>query len=98
MPNTFDGPRSIRFLGGHVDAPEAPTGSDSDAESKERFAYDDRPVHRPPAEGHPLEQLSGRGQTEGTPMGLGPLAWVVLGAFVLVLLLIAGSYIVSLFD
>ena len=80
-----------------MDAPKVPTDSDSD-ESRQSFPYDDRPVHRPPAEAHPLEGLAGRGQTEGTPMGLGPLAWVIVGALVLVLLILAGSYVVSLFS
>lgn len=31
-------------------------------------------------------------------MGLGPLAWVIVGALVLVLLILAGSYVVSLFS
>lgn len=81
-----------------MDAPEVSTGSESEAEPQKRFPYDDRPVHRPPAETHPLEGLAGRGQTEGTPMGLGPLAWVVVGVFGLILLVIAGSWVVSLFN
>ena len=70
--------------------PEAPA---KDAQ----FPYDDRPVHPMPSEEHPLETLSGRGQTELTPMGLGPLAWAPIVAVAVVLLLIAGSYVLSLF-
>lgn len=80
-----------------MDAPEVSTGSESESEPQQRFPYDDRPVNRPPAGTHPLEGLAGRGQTEGTPMGLGWLAWVVVIPFALILIVIAGSYVVSLF-
>ena len=65
-------------------------------ETKPRFPYDDRPFHPRPEEPRPLERLSGRGQTEGTGMGLGSLGWVILGAFGLFLLVIYGGYLLSL--
>ena len=51
-----------------------------------------------PEEERPLESLAGRGQTEGTPMGLGQgLGWTILALAGAVVLLILGTYVVSLF-
>ncbi len=70
---------------------------DDTSGSKERFPYDDRAIHRPPDEGHPLEELAGRGQTEGTPMGLGlGLGWTILAVFGAFLMVILGTYACSL--
>jgi len=66
-------------------------------EAKPRFAYDDRPVHPAPAEDHPLEGLAGRGQTGGTPMGLGlGLSWAIIAVIGVVLLVSLGGYLLSL--
>jgi hypothetical protein len=40
-------------------------------EHRKEFPYDDRPVHPKVSDASPFESLSGRGQTEATPMGLG---------------------------
>lgn len=75
--------------------PDSTERSDSPAKDQ-RFPYDDRPVHPQPSEEHPLETLAGRGQTEGTPMGLGRLAWIPIIVVGIILLLIGGSYVLSL--
>ena len=69
----------------------------SPEELKQEFPFDDRPVHVRPEEPHPLEELAGRGQTEGTPMGLGPLAWIPIGVLAVGTLFILGAWVVSLF-
>jgi hypothetical protein len=69
----------------------------SPEELEQEFPYDSRPVHPEPEEPRPLESLAGRGQHEGTPMGLGPaLSWSIAGAFLLVVLLLFGSYFYTL--
>jgi hypothetical protein len=61
------------------------------------FPYDDRPVRPRPEEDRPLERLAGRGQTEGTPMGLGQgIGWTIIIVFALFLLFILGGYLLSL--
>jgi hypothetical protein len=103
-PNTFDAARTLwvvgkRFQeGGRMsdqrDGDSARPGSTDDLP---RFAYDDRPVHRISEEQRPLESLAGRGQTEGTPMGLGRgLGWTVLAVAGAFGLLILGTYFWSL--
>ena len=68
----------------------------AEEESRPRFAYDDRPVHPIPAEDHPLEGLAGRGQTGGTPMGLGMgLSWAIIAIIGAVLLVSLGGYLLS---
>ena len=66
-------------------------------ELKQEFPYDDRPVHPEPEEPHPLEDLAGRGQTEGTPMGLGPLAWIPIGLLVVFVLFAFVVWVLSQF-
>jgi len=77
------------------DVHDADQGSSAD-EAKPRFPYDDRPFHPGAEESRPMERLSGRGQTEGTAMGLRSLGWVILGAFALLLVVIYGGYLLSL--
>lgn len=68
----------------------------TETELKQSFPYDDRPVHPRPEEERPLERLAGRGQTEGTPMGLGqPLGWIIIAVFAVLLLVICGGYLLS---
>jgi hypothetical protein len=53
-------------------------------EHHREFPYDD------------LEGLAGRGQTEGTPMGLGQgLSWVIIGVIALVFLVSLVGYLLS---
>lgn len=75
----------------HNGVPEA-----TQSELKQSFPYDDRPVHPRPEEERPLERLAGRGQTEGTPMGLGQrLGWTIIAVFAVLLLVICGGYLLS---
>ena len=61
-----------------------------------RFPYDDRPVHPRPEQPDPFRTLVGRGQTEGTPMGLGPvLSWGILILAALFLIYAVGGWALS---
>jgi hypothetical protein len=65
-------------------------------EHHREFPYDERPVHPTPTEVSPLEGLAGRGQTEGTPMGLGQgLSWVIIGVIALVFLVSLVGYLMA---
>ena len=75
---------------------DPPTGMTPEEHRKE-FPYDDRPVYPKASDASPFESLSGRGQTEGTPMGLGlGLSWAIVGAIALVFLLSLGGYLLSM--
>ena len=75
---------------------EAPPRDTSPDEDEERFPYDERPYRPLPPERHPLEDLAGRGQTEGTPMGLGGLAWVLLAVLGAIMAVAFVGYVLSL--
>ncbi len=69
----------------------------SEPELEQSFPYDDRPFHPTPEEDRPLERLAGRGQTEGTPMGLGKgLSWAVVIVVAAIALVSIGGYVLSL--
>jgi hypothetical protein len=64
---------------------------------RDMFPYDDRPVQPKPSDVSPLDSLAGRGQTEGTPMGLGiGLSLAIVAAVALVFLASLAGYLVSL--
>jgi hypothetical protein len=80
-----------------MDELDATPNKDSGDADRVSFPYDDRPVRPMPSEEHPLENLAGRGQTEGTPMGLGPLAWIPIAVLVAGLLVYVVFWVSSLF-